>query len=152
MKLLTKSLKLATVALVISLGVAATSITPGNLSKQNPFQSKTELNCLMQNVYHEARGEPIAGQVAVAKVTLNRAKNLKKSICNVVYSPKQFSWTAIKTSHQSPSKVQMEHYISSLRATETDFEATHFHAVSVQPGWAKKLTYLGQIGNHKFYK
>ena len=31
------------------------------------------LLCLALNIYHEARGEPLKGQIAVASVTMNRA-------------------------------------------------------------------------------
>ena len=47
------------------------------------------------NIYHEARGESIEGQYAIAHVTLNRVASTKwpDSICDVVYQPYQFSWT-----------------------------------------------------------
>ena len=53
------------------------------------------LLCLTLNVYHEARGEPFLGQVAVAEVTLNRVDDLRwpDTVCEVVYQPYQFSWT-----------------------------------------------------------
>ena len=37
--------------------------------------SEKELGCLVENVYHEARGEDDSGQAAVAHVTLNRVKS-----------------------------------------------------------------------------
>ena len=43
------------------------------------------------NIYHEARGEPVKGQIAVGTVTMNRANWDVKEICPVVYAPKQFS-------------------------------------------------------------
>ena len=30
-------------------------------------------------------------------------------------------------------------------------DATHYHATSVSPAWAKKLEPCLEIGNHKFY-
>jgi spore germination cell wall hydrolase CwlJ-like protein len=43
--------------------------------------------CLAQNVYHEAKGETLAGKSAVAHVTLNRVKHPKypNNICDVVH-------------------------------------------------------------------
>ena len=35
-------------------------------------QRQADLMCLARNIYHEARGEPITGQYAVAEVTMNR--------------------------------------------------------------------------------
>lgn len=62
------------------------------------FFSQEELKCLTENVYHEARGEPIGGRYAVIFATLERVLNKKskefpKTICGVVHQPWQFSWT-----------------------------------------------------------
>ena len=59
---------------------------------------ETALLCLALNVYFEARSEPIAGQLAVAEVTLNRvaSQDYPNSICEVVLQENQngcsFSW------------------------------------------------------------
>jgi spore germination cell wall hydrolase CwlJ-like protein len=44
------------------------------------------LRCLALNIYHEARSEPRAGQIAVASVTLNRVKSKRfpGTVCDVV--------------------------------------------------------------------
>jgi len=66
-----------------------------------------ELECLAENVYYEARGEPVDGQYAVAEVTLNRthALNFPHTICEVVHEARwdpahrrmiaDFSWTEL---------------------------------------------------------
>ena len=66
------------------------------------------IKCLAMNVYHEARGEPVLGQFAVAAVTMNRVKSARypDDVCRVVYqkgwSSKHqryvaaFSWTLDK--------------------------------------------------------
>ena len=59
-----------------------------------------QANCLATNIYFEARGQTIKGQIAVAMVTLNRVadKAFPKTICEVVYQGRpsrgkcQFSW------------------------------------------------------------
>jgi spore germination cell wall hydrolase CwlJ-like protein len=57
--------------------------------------SERELGCLVANVYHEARGEDVLGQAAVAHVTLNRVRlpAYPDSVCGVVWQKGQFSWT-----------------------------------------------------------
>src|SRR5882672_3004751 len=52
--------------------------------------------CLARNVYFEARGEPEAGQYAVAEVTMNRKASGRypNTVCGVVYERQAFSWTA----------------------------------------------------------
>jgi spore germination cell wall hydrolase CwlJ-like protein len=49
--------------------------------------SEDDLFCMVQNVYHEARGEDALGQAAVAHVMLNRVKSLlyPDSVCSVVW-------------------------------------------------------------------
>ena len=47
--------------------------------------------CLAQNIYHEARGEMIEGQIAVSNVVINRVKSKQfpNDICSVVYQRNQ---------------------------------------------------------------
>ena len=48
--------------------------------------NKQELQCLAENIYHEARGESIDGKIAVANVTLNRvvSSSYPNTVCGVV--------------------------------------------------------------------
>lgn len=50
------------------------------------FASKEEVECLAQNIYHESRGQKIAGMMAVAHVTINRMehKQFPDTVCAVV--------------------------------------------------------------------
>jgi N-acetylmuramoyl-L-alanine amidase len=59
-------------------------------------EEQTSHTALACNIYHEARGESMAGQLAVGHVTLNRLdskRNFGQRIQDVVYKYKQFSWT-----------------------------------------------------------
>ena len=49
-------------------------------------QNKPQLYCLAQNIYFEAKSEPLAGQYAVADVVLNRVNDTRypNTICEVV--------------------------------------------------------------------
>lgn len=57
-----------------------------------------EVRCLARAMYFEARGESVAGQIAVAQVTLNRVKAEKfpDTVCNVVHEKRhgscQYTW------------------------------------------------------------
>lgn len=57
--------------------------------------SENDMYCMVQNIYHESRGEDTLGQAAVAHVTLNRVKSpaYPDSVCGVVWQKDQFSWT-----------------------------------------------------------
>src|ERR1043166_782443 len=59
----------------------------GKPGRDFPQQSPT---CLARNVYFEARGEPIAGQYAVAEVTMNRraSRRFANTVCEAVYAKK----------------------------------------------------------------
>ncbi len=58
-------------------------------------ENQPELYCLAQNIYFEAKSEPLAGQYAVADVVLNRVQDTRypNTICEVVREgPIKESW------------------------------------------------------------
>jgi len=113
--------------------------------------SKTEFRCLVRNVYYEARGESLEGQVAVAKVTLNRLNTHAPTICRVVYQPHQFSWTMKPITKGIDKQAWAIAERASLIAYNSDgFDATYYHNTSVRPKWG--FTKITQIGNHIFYR
>ena len=115
------------------------------------------LMCLALNIYHEARGEPLDGQIAVAMVTMNRATWQSANICQVVYERKQFSWTHRENDHtpQEPAAWTRAKRVASrvIAGHHEDMTngATHFHAREVQPGWRHSLKKTATIGQHIFY-
>lgn len=126
------------------------------------------LDCLAQNIYWEAAGEPFEGKVAVAQVTLNRSNHpdFPSDICAVVYQKTawqqkvvcQFSWFCEKTYKVRPvyrpeyeqaeivaRKVLLENFrMESLQ------DAIYYHADYVTPGWRKQK--IAKIGRHIFYR
>ncbi len=111
---------------------------------------------LTLNIYHEARGEPEKGKLAVAHVTLNRAKQQNKSIAEVVMAPYQFSWTFQKKDHM-PNDMRAllackKAALKSLITPDFTNGATFFHRYDINPFWAAAKTYIGQYGLHKFYR
>ena len=125
----------------------------------------TALMCMALTVFHEARGEPIIGQYAVAMVTLNRADNDKSRVCKEVFKPKQFSWTnsgVEKTTQGWKVATPKDDHAwwlarriakQALSGKMPDFTsgATYYHAKSVQPKWAAKMVQTKRLGNHLFY-
>ena len=113
------------------------------------------VTCLALNIYHEARGEPIKGMQAVALVTLNRSIVTNKPICEVVHSPKQFSWTMYKPKASDPVAYKLAEKIAidTLTGKVSDFTAgaTFYHSVSVSPSWRNKFILRQKIGRHYFY-
>ena len=69
--------------------------SPSPLDELYTQESQPELYCLAQNIYFEAKSEPLAGQYAVADVVLNRVNDTRypNTICEVVYEgPIKESW------------------------------------------------------------
>jgi spore germination cell wall hydrolase CwlJ-like protein len=121
--------------------------------------TKNDLDCLTKNIYYEAGVEDSRGKFAVGQVTLNRLKTgfWGKSICNVVYSKAQFSWTLKKKlpkpnagvwaeSEDIARKVLTGHRIRGLQ------KSLYYHATYIpDPKWVDPKHEVGQIGNHVFY-
>tara|TARA_R110002051_G_scaffold226325_2_gene289031 strand:+ start:284 stop:526 length:243 start_codon:yes stop_codon:yes gene_type:complete len=61
--------------LVLSLAVIAATaeVSAAGLKDAKKAGNSPDLHCLAQNIYFEARGEPMIGKVAVGHVVLNRA-------------------------------------------------------------------------------
>lgn len=118
---------------------------------------KKQIKCLADNIYNEARGEPISGQKAIALVTLNRTKKTKKNVCEIVYQKGQFSWTKrrnLTTIDQSVYNdiLQLAKYVYNNFPMVNDITngATHFHSSKIKNPWNFKKTV--RIGDHIFYK
>lgn len=128
------------------------------------------ISCLALNIYHEARDQPIKGQVAVAFVTFNRVLSNKypDDVCDVVWQNKQFSWTHDgKSDKPKETKayediVELVHKIANGEYQDTTNQSTHYHATMylnkhdcgyIRPYWADsdKLNLEVVIGQHVFY-
>lgn len=114
----------------------------------------SSLICLALTIYHEARGEPLVGQQAVAEVVLNRVKKRDKSVCEVVYEPKQFSWSNSKglpkpNEHWDSSVKLARSYLDGDRQTSITNGAQYFHTNSIPLNCKAKN--VKRIGNHVFY-
>lgn len=120
----------------------------------------TAVMCLALNVYFEARNQPLAGQVAVAQVTMNRVRSDKfpNDVCEVVYDHKQFSWYWDGKSDMPRDPVAWEKAQLVASAVydgsgHAELEGvTHYHAVYVQPYWADYMSRVVVIGDHVFYR
>ena len=119
----------------------------------------TNIACLARNVYFEARGEPEAGQYAVAEVTMNRKASGRYSntVCGVVYEKQAFSWTAVdllpEPEGEAWSRAQeIAEEVYYGRHTPVLNGALFFHATYVKPDWAAERRRVARIGGHIFYR
>ena len=122
------------------------------VSPAYPKLRPAQMKCLVDNVYYEARGEPIKGQMLVARVTLNRAKEeFNGDICKAVYAPYQFSWT--KGYKKKPDKVVYANVAkAAYAALWYDKPVYYFHAKHIKPSWSKNKIVIAKVGNHVFYQ
>lgn len=128
---------------------------------------ESALLCLAANIYHEARGELIPGQYAVALVTMNRAGSPEK-VCKTVMAKHQFSWTTKLVAREGKGfrlkaaglpKDEHAWWLAKRIAQHTlnkgigDLTngSTHYHSTKVRPYWSKVLAKTKQIGRHIFY-
>jgi spore germination cell wall hydrolase CwlJ-like protein len=133
---------------------------------QRRFQLAEE-NCLARAVYFEARSESELGQLAVAKVILNRVKDPEypKSICGVVYQGSgrrnscQFSFACdglpddvrSAAAWSNAKRIAKMTIAGDAKVAELT-TATNYHADYVKPKWAKSMKRLVKIGRHVFYE
>jgi len=116
--------------------------------------SESAILCTALNIYHEARGESVRGQLAVAMVTRNRAKQDPDKACEVVFKRAQFSWTLTMNGLQDSRDFEKSIHIASLAWESVDFTngSTHYHADHIRPEWSRKMVQTTKIGRHIFYR
>jgi N-acetylmuramoyl-L-alanine amidase len=142
---------------LITMGIVATIGLVAMMSA--PVVDEVEHNCLALNIYHEARGERIEGQIAVAHVTVNRVDHEEwpASICDVVYQPKQFSWTHLIEDHTPKDMTAWKRAKVIARdvmignTEDPTYGAVFYHANYVNPDWSKYMDLSKVIGRHLFY-
>ena len=120
-----------------------------------------EANCVAVAVYHEARGESLEGQLAVAQVIKNRAASgqYPADWCGVVKQPWQFSFVR---HGQFPSvDVNSDAWRKAVGITRLAVanavpsvpkDCLWYHANYVAPRWSNNLQRVQRIGAHIFYR
>jgi hypothetical protein len=123
-----------------------------------PLDEQT--NCLATAVYFEARGESLEGQLAVARVVMNRAASGRypSDWCSVVKQPAQFSFVrhgAFPAADTNCDAWRKAEAIAELAVTNVvpsvGSNVLWYHANYVAPSWRHGLTEVQQIGAHIFY-
>jgi spore germination cell wall hydrolase CwlJ-like protein len=130
-----------------------------------------QLACLARNVFYEANGESMQGQMAVAQVTVNRARSglFPNDLCAVVTQITivgsdtrvcQFSWYCDDQFNKKkiinkndPSYIAARRVLlDGERVAKIDKDVFFFrrYDVHMHPSWPNKT--IAKIGNHVFYK
>ena len=122
-----------------------------------------QANCIAVAVYHEARGESVEGQMAVARVIMNRAASGKypSTWCGTVKQPWQFSFVNPRTGQYPAVDMNSASWRRALGVTRLAVsnaveslpsDCLWYHADYVAPSWGRRLTRVEKIGAHIFYR
>lgn len=141
-----------------------------------------ETQCLKEVIFHEARGEPLEGQLAVLSVVQNRKNSGKypSTFCGVIKQNRQFSYRngkgqgLIKTPYKPSEELiraTIGHWaftaaVGAFKGTVGD-SVMYYHAASMKskPKWANQNKFCmncssnqknpklyAKIGSHNFYR
>lgn len=120
-----------------------------------------EMECLAGAIYFESRGEPLAGQLAVGQVIINRAESpvFPSDYCGVVFQRSQFSFVrggrmpAINRSSAAWSRATAIARIAHEGLWESEArDSLYFHANYVRPSWSRSKIARATIDTHIFYR
>ena len=124
-----------------------------------PATLSNELECLAGAIFFEAKGESLAGQLAVGRVIIARSQSgrFPASYCGVVYQPSQFSFirgrsmpSINRAGRQWQNAVRVA-VIADRGSWKSPVEgAMFFHATHVSPRWGK--TRMAKVDGHIFYR
>lgn len=124
-----------------------------------PILNQREMDCLADNVFYEARGEPRLGKIAIAYVTLNRVASgqFSNTICGVVHQRNrngcQFSWVCSRPKTRREPQVYNDilliaEHVMSYNELDPTHGALYFERYNRH---YKHRLVLARIGHHVFY-
>ena len=117
--------------------------------------NSSDLNLLSRLVYGEARGEPYAGQVAVAAVVLNRVKSssFPNTISGVIYQSGAFDVVSDGQINLTPNSTAKKAAQDALNGWDPTYGAIYYFNPNTATNkwiWSRPMTIT--IGNHRFCK
>lgn len=161
--------------LVSSIGAIAAPVPPVKPENLNQAcdHGQTESQCMVCNMYFEARNQSDKGVIAVGLVTLNRMHSsmFPASVCDIVWEKhkslstgkmvSQYSWTTGITHATMQNKDEVRR-INRLLDQVLHMEATGqnkivstdtmwYHTTEVHPIWSRDMKTVAHIGDHIFF-
>lgn len=168
---------MAVLVAIVAIGVLSMSEAK---AKQATIRfASSEITCMQENIFWEARNQSTLGKVAVAWVTLNRvdSERYPNTICGVVKQGLknadgtmvlhkcQFSWYCDGKPDRVPNNpIANRAWIDAgiiAEVTMLDWArnktspvegATMYHADYIKPYWASSYDKVTRIDNHIFYQ
>lgn len=126
----------------------------------------TEIDVLARTIWGEARGEDLAGMVAVGWVIRHRAERSgwPDSVALVALQAKQFScWNSddpnrplmLLAGNDTPMFMEAmfaAYGVMTGRLADPTGGADHYHTMESDPTWDDGMELTTVVGNHEFYK
>lgn len=128
------------------------------VKEQKKVKVMTEVECLTEALYYEARGQSVDGQTAVAEVVLNRMSRSNMTACQVVhertYGYYQFSYMYDRYPIKDKQALLTARHIAlqTLKDRRTSTDATSYKRCDLESSYFNQLEYLFQIDDHCFYR
>ncbi len=117
------------------------------------YTNNADLDLLARCVYAEARGEPYAGQVAVAAVVLNRVNHpsFPNTISEVIYQPYAFTAVADRQIYLTPNQAAYNAARDALNGWDPTYGCLFYYNPAVATSqWMFNKPVATQIGKHVF--
>lgn len=135
-----------------AMGIMSSS---GNSSSGSTSSNSSNVNLLSRLVYAESRGEPYAGQVAVASVVLNRVKSssFPNTISGVIYQSGAFDAVSDGQINLSPNDTAKKAAQDAINGWDPSYGAIYYFNPATATNkwiWSRPMTVT--IGKHRFCK
>ena len=137
-------------ATLSAMGISTTTTSTGG-----SWTSSADLNLLARVVYGEGRGEPYAGQVAIAAVVLNRVEDSRfpKTIAGVIYQSGAFDVVADGQINLTPDSTAYQAARDALNGWDPTYGCVYYYNPKTATNkWIKTLPISVTIGKHVFSK
>jgi spore germination cell wall hydrolase CwlJ-like protein len=128
------------------------------VAAQDHAAADQALRCLAGAIYYEAKGEPLAGQLAVAEVVINRAKSgrFPPDVCGVILQRGQFGFVrggtipAINEAHAAWKRAVAVAKVALADAWNSP--ASNALYFNTRASFGSRVVRVAAIGNHIFYR
>ena len=127
----------------------------GPLAHADEFYDPDTLYWLSRVISAESQGEPLAGQIAVGNVALNRvaSSSFPNTLYRVIFQEGQFEPVENGTIYLDPYHLSVTAAKLCLEGAQVVGDCLYFFAPELSPGtWiVENRTYYTTIGCHRFY-
>jgi spore germination cell wall hydrolase CwlJ-like protein len=146
----------------MAIAIASLSITASQTASAQSQDDTRQIQCMAENVYHEAGNQSQRGMIAVSNVVMNRVQSgqFPNTPCSVIYQRNnrmcQFSWVCMSRSIRDSQLFRRAREVAEMvyygRTGDVTNGSTFYHATYINPGWFATLRRTVRIGDHIFYR